>query len=229
MPGRDPCREIIALLSTMQRLRAPGGCPWDAEQTPGSLAPYLLEEACEVIDALETGSPAQIVDELGDLLLQIVFLAEIFSGSGHFDFADVAATINAKLIRRHPHVFAGESGGHPVADMKSLGLQWERIKRTEAAAPPSHPLGQFPATLPALQRAQKMLARAERAGIAVGPEPPGWVERIRTADELGGLLLVLCGRAQHLGCDAEQALRRAVRQALAETGGIGTPGATNPP
>ncbi len=228
MPGRDPCREITALLTTMRCLRAPDGCPWDAAQTPASLAPYLLEEAGEVIEALETGAPERIVDELGDLLLQVVFLAEIFSAEGHFDFADVAAAINAKLIRRHPHVFGEESGTLPKNDLHALSVQWERIKRSETAEPPSHPLGQLPTHLPALQRGQKMLSRAEKAGVSVPLVSPQRLGEIATADELGALLLALCAKAQHLGCDAEQVLRRAVRQALAEAGDSTPPGGDLP-
>ena len=110
MPGRDPCQTLRELLATMHALRAPGGCPWDAAQTPESLAPYIIEEACESIEAIETGTPEMIADELGDLLLQIVFQAEIAAERGQFDFADVAAGINAKLVRRHPHVFGGQQG-----------------------------------------------------------------------------------------------------------------------
>jgi XTP/dITP diphosphohydrolase len=212
MPGLDPCQTIRELLATMHTLRAPGGCPWDAAQTAESLTPYLLEEACEAIDAIETGSAAMIADELGDLLLQIVFQAEIFSERHLFDFADVAAGINTKLIRRHPHVFSGVNAPIPLDE---LARQWERIKRAEqpVSSQPPHPLGQLPGSLPSLQRAQKLLAKGERAGLdlerylpALSAGPPA------DEEELGRALLALVKQAELSGLDAEQALRRTVRK-----------------
>ena len=212
MPGLDPCQTIRELLATMHALRAPGGCPWDARQTAESLTPYILEEACEAIDAIETGSAALIADELGDLLLQIIFQAEIFSERQLFDFADVAAGINAKLIRRHPQVF---SGGPADVSVEELARQWERIKRTEQTATlahPPHPLGRLPGTLPALQRAQKLLARANRVGLDLEhylPAPPAATQP--DEEQLGRSLLALVKQAELCGVDAEQALRRTVR------------------
>jgi len=213
MPGLDPCQTIRELLATMHALRAPGGCPWDARQTAESLTPYILEEACEAIDAIETGSAAMIADELGDLLLQIIFQAEIFSERQLFDFADVAAGINAKLIRRHPHVF---NGGSADVSADELARQWERIKRTEQAATlahPLHPLGRLPGTLPALQGAQKLLARANRAGLDLEqylPTPPAGPQT--DEEQLGQALLKLVRQAESSGLDAEQALRQTVRK-----------------
>lgn len=211
MPGLDPCQTIRELLATMHALRAPGGCPWDAEQTAQSLAPYILEEACETIDAIETGSAAMIADELGDLLLQIVFQAEIFSERQLFDFADVAAGINAKLIRRHPHVF---SGGNATVPLDELARQWERIKRAEqpVSSQPPHPLGQLPGSLPALQRAQKLLAKGKRAGLDIERYLPALAAGTPADEEqLGRALLVLVKQAELCGLDAEQTLRRTVR------------------
>jgi uncharacterized protein YabN with tetrapyrrole methylase and pyrophosphatase domain len=221
MPGRDPCQTLRELLVTMQALRAPGGCPWDAEQTPESLAPYIIEEACESIEAIETGSPAMIVDELGDLLLQIVFQAQIFSERGVFDFADVAAGIKAKLVRRHPHVFTEKNTAVTAAELAS---QWERIKREEQTAhplPTPHPLGQLPGTLPALQRAQKLMARAIRSGLDTGQHfpLPATGEKL-TEDELGQALLALARQAELSGLDAEQVLRRTVRKILGATASL---------
>ena len=212
MPGLDPCQTIRELLATMHALRAPGGCPWDAEQTAESLTPYLLEEACEAIDAIETGSAAMIADELGDLLLQIVFQAEIFSERQLFDFADVAAGITAKLIRRHPHVF---SGGNATLPLDELARQWERIKRTEqpVSSQPPHPLGQLPGSLPALQRAQKLLAKGQRAGFDLERYLPVLPAGTPADEEqLGRALLALVQQAESCGLDAEQALRRTVRK-----------------
>jgi len=219
MSGLDPCRMLLELLATMHTLRAPGGCPWDAEQTPESLVPYILEEACEVIEAIESGSLISIADELGDLLLQIVFQAEIFAERGLFDFADVAAGINAKLLRRHPHVFGGQNTNSSTED---LARQWDRIKREEQTGhpqPESHPLGKLPGTLPALQRAQKLLARARRANIDAD-----WLHEIRAKDEvineeeLGKALLTLVHHAETCGLDAEQALRKSIRKIMAHAG-----------
>lgn len=219
MPGCDPCLMLSELLATMCALRAPDGCPWDVEQTPESLAPYILEEACEAIEAIETGTPMKIADELGDLLLQIVFQAQIFAERGDFDFADVAACINAKLVRRHPHVFV-ENKGEVTAE--ELIMQWERIKREEQSGhplSPVHPLGQLPGNLPALQRAQKLMARAMRSGLDKEPSfpqlPAG--EKL-TEDQLGNALLLMAKQAELSGLDAEQVLRRTVRKFLDATG-----------
>lgn len=220
MPGRDPCQTLLELLATMRALRSPDGCPWDAGQTPESLAPYILEEACETIEAIETGSPEMVADELGDLLLQIVFQAQIFSEQGTFDFADVAAGINAKLVRRHPHVFAGKAANGISAE--ELDSQWERIKREEQSGlrvTPTHPLGRLPANLPALQRAQKLLTRAMRCGLDTElflpePAPNGTL----TEDELGSALLNLVRQAEKSSLDAEQVLRRLTRKLLDSTG-----------
>ena len=209
MPGLDPCQTIRELLATMHALRAPGGCPWDAGQTAESLTPYILEEACEAIEAIETGSATMIADELGDLLLQIVFQAEIFSERQLFDFADVAAGINAKLIRRHPHVFSGD---HAKVSDDELARQWEQIKRTEQPVS-THPLGRLPGSLPALQRAQKTLARANRAGLDIErylSAPPADTQP--EEEQLGRALLALVKQAELCGLDAEQALRHSVRR-----------------
>ena len=216
MPGLDPCQALAELLATMRTLRAPGGCPWDAGQTPESLAPYILEEACETIEAIETGSPETVAGELGDLLLQVVFQAQIFAERGCFDFADVAAGINAKLLRRHPHVFADQGQG--VTDV-NLELQWERIKLEEQAADApagQHPLGSLPGNLPALQQAQKLVSRAMRRGIDIPlPSPMQPASGQLSEEELGLVLLALAKQAELSGLDAEQALRKTVRKILA--------------
>jgi XTP/dITP diphosphohydrolase len=211
---------LSELLATMRTLRAPDGCPWDAEQTPASLAPYILEEACEAIEAIESGTPEMIAEELGDLLLQIVFQAQIFSESGDFDFADVAAGINAKLLRRHPHVFAENAVTLKTGD---LAAQWERIKRDESGEHRQdryHPLGMLPGNLPALQRAQKLMARAMRTGLDTGghfPQPA--TDMTLSEEQLGSALLLLARQAELSGLDAEQVLRKAVREILTATAG----------
>lgn len=219
MTKPDPCRALSDLLATMHRLRGPQGCAWDAEQTPESLLPYLLEEACEAIEAIESGHTAAIVDELGDLLLQIVFQAEIFAERGLFDFSDVACAINRKLLHRHPHVFTAAAGTPPLSP-EEVTTQWERLKQLERTAhseASQHPLGIIPGRLPALQRAQKLITRAARKGIAL-PGPPLAAPPAPTSEaEVGQLLFTVVAQAEQLGIDAESALRRFVQRMLLET------------
>jgi MazG family protein len=168
--------ELDALLAVMARLRAPDGCPWDREQTLATLAPYTLEEAYEVVDAIESGNLEHLRDELGDLLLQVVFQAQIAAEAGAFDFAAVAAGIRTKLLRRHPHLFAGAtpSPGSPDGAALTAAEQtvaWENIKAAErraaAAAAPGVPsqLDGVARALPALMRAAKLSKRATLVGF----------------------------------------------------------------
>ncbi len=175
-PDSAPGSALLELVAVMDRLYSPGGCPWDAEQTHRSLLPYLIEEAYEVVDAVEgltaDGNPAaadaELAEELGDLLLQVVFHARVAQGRAAFDIDDVAGAIVAKLRRRHPHVFpdgSGErSGGEPPTDAVAVQAGWEQIKRAEK--PDRGPVDGIPRHLPALARADKLLGRAERAGLA---------------------------------------------------------------
>jgi MazG family protein len=167
--------ELEKLLAVMARLRAPDGCPWDREQTFASLASYTLEEAYEVVDAIEGGDPRQLRDELGDLLLQVVFQAQIAAEAGMFDFEAVAAGIRTKLERRHPHLFPGatpaaeDTVAGSVATAAEQTLAWERIKAAERraaaqAGPLSH-LDGIARSLPALTRAEKLSKRAARIGF----------------------------------------------------------------
>lgn len=212
---------VAQLLQIMAALRGPGGCPWDTEQTPESLAPYILEEACELIDAIEGGTAELILDELGDLLLQVVFQAQIFSERGMFDFQDVAGGIAEKLLRRHPHVF---DRGHPAADAGALNVQWEEIKRSEATNVKSCLADHLPGNLPALQRAQKLVKRISSGGrqaeltafaAAAWPnadEPTGGDMPPLDEDTLGLALFQLARAAHEAGLDAESALRRTTRK-----------------
>lgn len=207
------------LLAVMRTLRDPArGCDWDRAQDARSLARYALEEACELIAAIEAGDDAALRDELGDVLFQVVFHAQIASERGLYDFDAVAGACAAKLERRHPHVFGTASASAPG--------QWERIKSSERAARGAAGiLDDVPLTLPALARAAKLGKRAARVGFdwtdADGPrakileelaeldaarrgEPGGSVE-----DELGDLLLAATSLARHLHVDPETALRRA--------------------
>ena len=223
MTHKDPDKNIDILLQIMRDLRAPDGCPWDAEQTPESLAPYILEEACELIDAIEEGDPKQILDELGDLLLQVVFQAQIFTERHLFDFYDVSTCIAEKLLRRHPHVFARET--HNVA-VTELDTQWEKIKSSETTQNKSCLADHLPGKLPALQRAQKLIARAYKTKRH--QELPDYNEiseklqllaahgnDIAIDEESLGMLLLYLVRMSHVaGLDAETALRKSTRQLL---------------
>jgi ATP diphosphatase len=176
--------ELDALLAVMARLRAPDGCPWDREQTLASLAPYTLEEAYEVVDAIESGDLAHLQDELGDLLLQVVFQSQIAAEAGAFDFAAVAAGIRAKLLRRHPHLFADATVTAPATAPATPGIAagavtsaaeqtvaWEAIKAAERRAARAHTdqapsqLDGIARALPALLRADKLSKRAARVGF----------------------------------------------------------------
>ena len=191
-------------VEVMDRLRSPGGCPWDAEQTHESLTPYLLEEAYEVIEAIETGDLALLREELGDLLLQVLFharLAEELPVAQRFGIDDVAGDLVAKLIHRHPHVFADV----PVADAAEVNENWERLKAAEKgrdSAVDGVPMGQ-----PALALAAKLVSRAGRAGIDLDV----------SANDIGDRLLGVVREAVAAGVDPESALResaRAYRDAL---------------
>ncbi len=152
---------IIKLVDIMTDLRAPDGCPWDRQQTAASLKPYILEETYELLEALDDDDPEDIRDELGDLLLQVVFQAQIHRERELFDLADIAATISAKLIRRHPHVFAD-------ADRADHARRWEEIKQQERQkrGKKSSLSERIPKTLPALQRAAKVVKKTGIPDVA---------------------------------------------------------------
>jgi XTP/dITP diphosphohydrolase len=191
----DPLRELVAV---MDRLRSPGGCPWDAAQSHASLVPYLLEEAHELAEAVDDGDRAGLREELGDVLLQVVFHARIAAEdpADPFDVDDVARDLVAKLVHRHPHVFAGVD---TPADR--LYSQWDAIKKAEKHRDSA--LDGIPRALPALARAQKVAARAGRAGLDVSSATAA-----RPAT-LGERLLALALEAHDEGLDAEGELRRA--------------------
>lgn len=217
--------DVARLVEIMARLRDPqGGCPWDLEQDFRSIAPYTLEEAYEVADAIERGDLEDLREELGDLLLQVVFHARMASEQGAFDFADVVRGICEKMVRRHPHVFAGAS----VDSIAAQNESWERLKAEEKSARGRTQglLDDVPVALPALTRARKLGARAARAGFdwpdATGPRAKvdeelaeldavtnGVAGSAAVADELGDLLFAVVNHARHLGVDPEAALRRA--------------------
>ncbi|WP_432543814.1 nucleoside triphosphate pyrophosphohydrolase [Kineococcus sp. SYSU DK002] len=200
MSQSPPGSKLLDLVAVMDRLRSPGGCPWDAQQTHVSLLRYLVEETYEVVDAVENGTRAELRDELGDLLLQVVFHARVAQEDPEepFDVDDVAAAIVAKLERRHPHVFAGEA----VAEDLQAG--WDAIKATEK--PRESVLDGIPPGLPALARADKVLGRLQRNGL---DEP---VSAQATPEQVGEELLAVVRRAHAAGVDPEAALRTATRE-----------------
>src|SRR5512141_493187 len=151
-----------ALLDIMRTLRAPGGCPWDREQTLASLRPFVLEETYEVLEAIDQGDPREHCEELGDLLLQVVFQAQLTQEAGQFAFADVAQAISDKLVSRHPHVF----GDSDVKDAEGVLRQWAELKRKEKAAKGvgKSVLEGVPREMPALARADRLTEKASRIG-----------------------------------------------------------------
>lgn len=191
--------EVARLIGVMHALRT--GCPWDAEQTHLSLVHYLVEETCEVIEAIETGDDADLVEELGDLMLQVLFHAEIAFEAGRFTIEDVATRIADKLIARHPYVFA--DGAVP----DDLVGSWERKKKLEKGR--SSALDGIPHRLSALARAHKVIARARSHGHQ--PEDFGIEVRVMDADAVGTEFLRLVATAEALGLDPEQEARKALR------------------
>ena len=177
---------IDRLLGIMQRLREPGGCPWDREQTLDTLRPYVLEETYEVLEAIDAGDVAGHREELGDLLLQIVFQARLRQETGEFEFADVADAISDKLVSRHPHVF-GEGAARAVAkDAEAVLNQWAALKREEKKKKGGgrSALEGVPREMPALARADRLTEKASRVGFD-WPEASG--ARAKVAEELGEL------------------------------------------
>lgn len=221
---------IDRLLSIMARLRDPqNGCPWDVKQSFATIAPYTIEEAYEVADAIEQGDMQALKDELGDLLLQVVFHARMAEEEGHFCFADVAETISDKMISRHPHVFGDQKAETP----DEVKVTWEDQKARERAAKAAakgngetaSALDGVTAALPALLRAEKLQKRAARVGFdwpAAEPvfdkieEEIGEIREVidqggasdRLEDEVGDLLFAAVNLSRHLGVDPEGALRR---------------------
>jgi XTP/dITP diphosphohydrolase len=210
MPGSYdlPGSRLLDLVAVMDRLRSPGGCPWDAEQTHQSLAPYLLEEAHETLEAIETAQRSALIEELGDVLLQVVFHARLGEEDADrpWSIDDVAAGIVTKLVNRHPHVF----GDADAPDAQYVADNWERIKAAEKGR--TSVLDGIPAGLPALARAAKVVSRADRADLQVDVVDVELPEGT-TSEEVGGLLLGIAAAAQRLGLDPETALREAVRGA----------------
>lgn len=220
--NQDPLREFEDIV---RALRAPGGCPWDKKQDHHTLRPYVLEEACEVAEAIDSGDAGKLREELGDLLLQIVLHAVIGEENGTFSLDDVARDISAKMIRRHPHVFSDVK----VSGTEDVLRNWDAIKREEKGDDaPKSVLAGIPADLPALLRAQKMQVKAARVGFdwpkveqAMAKIPEELAEltaayrsgdRDTIEEEIGDLLFAVVNVARFLEVDPEGALARTTRK-----------------
>ncbi|HRT29316.1 MAG TPA: nucleoside triphosphate pyrophosphohydrolase [Kiritimatiellia bacterium] len=223
--GTDDFSGLRRLYETMKHLRAPGGCPWDREQTLQTLKPCLLEETYELLEAMEGEDIALHIEELGDVLLQVVFQCAIREEEGHFTLDDVAAALVDKLVRRHPHVF----GDAQVASSGQVLRNWEAIKQTEKDKPPDRSaIDGVPAALPALLKAQRVQAKASRVGFD-WQDASGAIEKIdeelgelkqavasgtpeQVADEVGDLLFSIVNTCRFLEVDAESALEGTTRK-----------------
>ena len=216
--AQDP---FVRLLAVVRRLREPGGCPWDREQTHATLVPYVLEEAYEVADAIQSGDALALREELGDLLLQVVLHARIAEEAGAFDARDVASRLADKLVARHPHVF-GEDVAHTADEVTQ---RWERIKQDEKRrkGDESGVLDGVPLALPALLKAQRLTEKAGRTGFD-WPDAVAVLAKLReevdeleadvragrsheAAAEFGDVLFVMANMARHLRIDAEAVLQ----------------------
>jgi MazG family protein len=218
-------REMEKLLALMARLRGPSGCPWDREQTLSSLRPFVLEEAYELVDAIQRGSTSAIREELGDLLLEVVFVNQIAEEQHLFTMEEVIRQIHDKLVRRHPHVFAEEEAPSAGAAL----ARWEDVKAREKSAEAGKPasvLDGVPLALPALARAQKISTKAGRVGFD-WPSPREVRAKLEeeldelddavaagsssaVAEEIGDVLFALVNLSRHLGVDAELSLSEAI-------------------
>ena len=225
--SEETARNLLESVEIMARLRGPDGCPWDREQTFDTIKRHTLEETYEVFDAIERRAWPELKDELGDLLLQVLFYAQMAADEGYFTIADVAANLNAKLIRRHPHIF----GDVEAKDAATVLKNWEEIKREEKAAGGAKTqdaslLGDIPRSMPAMMEAGKLGSRAAKVGFD-WPDAKGLFAKLdeeiaelrseveedvadpAVAEELGDLLFTAVNLARHLKVDPEQALRGA--------------------
>ena len=224
MPSKTPpsdCDGLLRLQKVVHDLRSPGGCPWDAEQTHRSLLPNLIEEAYEVLEAIQNDDTGHMCEELGDLLLQVVLHGEIASETGAFDLNRIAHGISEKLIRRHPHVY----GDSRVADTAGVLRQWDEIKAVEKGGAPRGFLDGVTAALPSLSRAVKLQKKAAKTGFD-WPDAAGVMDKIREettevadallagnpdhlAEEVGDLLFTVANLARKLKLDPEVLLATA--------------------
>ena len=212
---------IVALTELVSKLRGPDGCPWDIEQTDATVRLYLLEEAYEVLDAIENGSPEDVCGELGDLLFQIIFLANLAEEKREFDLVAVMEKIRTKMERRHPHVF----GAAHLENAEEVSKQWNEIKRMEREFQEDihHRLGKVPVDLPSLMRAHRLSERASETEIDLEAETTTWMKANKAFEDLqriipegdkgrireimGELLFCLADLSRTLGFNAEDVLR----------------------
>lgn len=221
MPKKRSFDELVQLMRT---LRGPGGCPWDREQTLPSLKPFIIEEAYEVVDAIDRSDAAALSEEVGDFLLQAVFLAEITVESGSFDIYDSITAIHDKLVRRHPHVFGDAEAG----DAEEVLINWEKLKNEERKAENKSILAGVPQSLPALLRASRLTEKAARVGfdwrraddvfekvdeeLAETRQAVAGGDREAMREEIGDLLFTVSNLARKLDINAEEALQAANRK-----------------
>ncbi|MEY4390481.1 MAG: hypothetical protein RLZZ400_224 [Actinomycetota bacterium] len=210
--------ELEKLIETAHVLRAPGGCPWDAEQTHESLVQYLLEETYELIDAIESGKREEVLEELGDVLYQVIFhsdLAATGTLGEPFDIEDVSRKMREKMIARHPHVFGNEEelATYAASNGDEVMVNWDNLKKKEKPERAST-LDGIASGMPALALANKVLGKAEKIGLLeAGVGGPLQVE---DEEQLGGLLLAIVTAARANGLDSERALRGAVRDLMSD-------------
>ena len=224
MTVKNTTAEILKLTEIMATLRSPNGCPWDREQSPETLKPYILEEAYELIEAIDRNDVAEIRDELGDLLLQVVFLAQIYSEKNMFGLADVAHSISSKMIRRHPHVFSGDN-----ADNQSE--RWDEIKKQErrSKGKGNKLADRIPTNLPALKKAAKVSAKMEinnsdaqihkiqhEFSVLKDLTEKQTLSHEQTEHILGEIFFSTVQLANSLNCDSEDLLRKKTIQVMAE-------------
>jgi MazG family protein len=225
--------QFARLVEIMATLRSPHGCPWDREQTIDSLKPFVLEEAYEVLEAVDRHDHAALCEELGDFLFEAVFLAQLESEAGHFTIADSLRSVADKLVRRHPHVFARAAGEAPLDSAGQVRTRWEEVKAQERStqATPKTLLSGLPAPLPALLRTYQIGLRAASVGfdwhraddvidkieeevgelreVVAGDQP---IDRERAEEEMGDLLFAIANLSRQLGIEPETALRKANRK-----------------
>ena len=218
-------KAFAELLDVMAQLRGDNGCPWDKEQSHASLRTFLLEETHELLDALDKGQSAQIRDELGDLLHQIIFHCQIAAESGAFTAADVVRDLKDKMVRRHPHVFSDKA----LPDSGAVLKQWAKIKSNEKdGKTPNSTLGNLPKSMPALTRAQTITERASQVGFDWPDIVPVWNkveeelvelktaassgDKQRTGEELGDLLFSLVNLSRFLSLQSEEVLKQATER-----------------
>jgi MazG family protein len=229
-PHQDAALEFVRLIDIMAALRAPGGCPWDREQTIDTLKKYVLEETYELLEAIDRHDHAALREELGDFLFEAVFIAQLEREQGHFTIADAVRSVADKLVRRHPHVFAREEGEAPLETANQVRVRWEEVKAQERGGEPRPKtlLSGIPAALPALLRAYQIGSRAHSVGfdwnrpddvvvkireevdeIAEVVASPETIDMDRVEEEVGDLLFAIANLSRHLGVEPEAALRKA--------------------